>query len=314
MRSCTFGENISSRQSSQAENSSKSFLEESSRLIEDRVKNNNVWNSKRRHQTLRLTKNNCGYVTRLRTKGTRFKPLHNHPNDQIHTRSVQEVKKKIERSPPYWFCGVSGMKASQKIIFARKEGNPRQKSFKLYHKTSSEVPESVPKVETSMEFGRALIYYWTNTLYPCELQKRKVYGPFGSEEPTVTGYAYLDVLELRLFPQLNESKQNNIIWHQCGAPLHWHLSVRDWLKITVLDQWIFLKGPHDKACFAWPLRSPDLKQCGFYLWGFIKVSVYVPPLPTDLPDLKHRVEAAVARITSDTLNKVWNELAYRLDV
>ncbi|GFV47079.1 hypothetical protein TNCV_197741 [Trichonephila clavipes] len=48
--------------------------------------------------------------------------------------------------------------------------------------------------------------------------------------------------------------------------------------------------------------------------GFIKDCVYyVPPLPADLPDLRHRIEA-VARITSDTPNKVWDELAYQLDV
>ncbi|GFT03091.1 uncharacterized protein TNCV_1361601 [Trichonephila clavipes] len=41
-----------------------------------------------------------------------------------------------------------------------------------------------------------------------------------------------------------------------------------------------------------------------------KDCVYVPPLPAVLPDLRHRIEAAVAKITSDTLNKVWNELAY----
>ncbi|GFT07564.1 uncharacterized protein TNCV_4045311 [Trichonephila clavipes] len=42
--------------------------------------------------------------------------------------------------------------------------------------------------------------------------------------------------------------------------------------------------------------------------------VYVPSLPVDLPDLRHRIEAAVARIASDTLNNAWDELAYRLDV
>ncbi|GFY33600.1 uncharacterized protein TNCV_4591621 [Trichonephila clavipes] len=91
------------------------------------------------------------------------------------------------------------------------------------------------------------------------------------------------------------------------------ISVRDWLSITVLDQWIFRKGPHDKPCFAWPLRFPDLISCDFYLGGLTKACVYVPPLPVDLPDLRHRIEAAVARITSDTLNKVSNELTYRLD-
>ncbi|GFW54558.1 uncharacterized protein TNCV_5109321 [Trichonephila clavipes] len=88
----------------------------------------------------------------------------------------------------------------------------------------------------------------------------------------------------------------------------------DWLNITVLELWFFCKGPHYKICFAWPPRSPGLTPCDFNLWGFIKNYVYVPPQQADLLDLRHGIEAAVARITSNTLNKVWNELAYRLDV
>ncbi|GFX88814.1 uncharacterized protein TNCV_2575211 [Trichonephila clavipes] len=51
-------------------------------------------------------------------------------------------------------------------------------------------------------------------------------------------------LELWLFPQLEESELNNFIWQQEGAPPHWHLSMRDWLNITVPNQWISRK---DKA-------------------------------------------------------------------
>lgn len=43
-------------------------------------------------------------------------------------------------------------------------------------------------------------------------------------------------------------------------------------------------------------------------------NVYVPPLPADLPELRNRIEAIVATITPHTLIKVWEELAYRLDV
>ncbi|GFW13988.1 uncharacterized protein TNCV_4701231 [Trichonephila clavipes] len=56
-----------------------------------------------------------------------------------------------------------------------------------------------------------------------------------------------------------------------------------------------------------------LAPCDFYLGRFIKDCVYVPPLPADHPDIRHKIEAAVARITSDTPNKVWDELDYRLD-
>ncbi|KAJ4452076.1 hypothetical protein ANN_03592 [Periplaneta americana] len=75
-----------------------------------------------------------------------------------------------------------------------------------------------------------------------------------------------------------------------------------------------LQGSNDRACFSWPPRSPDLTPCDFYLLGFIKDRVYVPPLPADLPDLRQRLEAVVAAITPDTLIEVWEELAYRLDV
>ncbi|GFV53799.1 uncharacterized protein TNCV_1592221 [Trichonephila clavipes] len=132
--------------------------------------------------------------------------------------------------------------------------------------------------------------------------------------PTVIGSAYLDALQLWLFPQSEESEPNNFIWQQDGAPPHWHLSVREWLNMTVPNQWIGRKEPPDKACIAWLPRSPDLTPCDLYLWELIKDYMYVPPFPADLPDLRHRIEAAAARISSDTLKKVWDELAYRLDV
>ncbi|PSN38008.1 hypothetical protein C0J52_26447 [Blattella germanica] len=42
---------------------------------------------------------------------------------------------------------------------------------------------------------------------------------------------------------------------------------------------VFVKGrarvePNDRACYAWPPRSPDLTPCDFYLWYFIKDPVY----------------------------------------
>ncbi|PRD27901.1 UNVERIFIED_CONTAM: hypothetical protein NCL1_34040 [Trichonephila clavipes] len=66
----------------------------------------------------------------------------------------------------------------------------------------------------------------------------------------VTGSAYLDDLQLWLFPQLKEREPNNFIWQQDVAPLHWHLSVRDWLNFTVPNQWIVRKEPLDKACIG----------------------------------------------------------------
>ncbi|GFU32407.1 hypothetical protein TNCV_3611711 [Trichonephila clavipes] len=76
-------------------------------------------------------------------------------------------------------------------------------------------------------------------------------------EPTVTGSAFILMLyNYGYFLILEESEPDNFIWQQDGA--QWHLSVRDWLNITVPDQWISRKGLHDKACFACGLHVAHL--------------------------------------------------------
>jgi hypothetical protein len=61
---------------------------------------------------------------------------------------------------------------------------------------------------------------------------------------------------------------------------------------------------------SWPPRSPDLTPCDFFLWGFFKDRVFVPPLPATLIDLHTRI----TMIEHDLLQRVWQELDYRLDV
>ncbi|PSN47936.1 hypothetical protein C0J52_19179 [Blattella germanica] len=50
---------------------------------------------------------------------------------------------------------------------------------------------------------------------------------------------------------------------------------------------------------SWPPRSPDITPCDFQLWGYVKDSLFVPPLP----ELRDR--------HGYTLR---DELYYRLDV
>jgi len=45
-----------------------------------------------------------------------------------------------------------------------------------------------------------------------------------------------------------------------------------------------------------------------------KNQVYVPPLPTSVPELQVRIRTAIETITADMLQIVWNELDYRVDV
>jgi hypothetical protein len=68
----------------------------------------------------------------------------------------------------------------------------------------------------------------------------------------------------------------------------------------------------DYNLLPWPPRSPDLTPCNFFLWGFVKDSVYVPPLPTPIQELVDRITHAVQAITADRLHRVWDEFGYRV--
>ena len=63
----------------------------------------------------------------------------------------------------------------------------------------------------------------------------------------------------------------------------------------------------DVALIRWP-------PFDFFSWGFAKDTVFVPPAPANLQELRDRITAAVARIDRDMLTLVWNELDYRLCV
>ena len=59
---------------------------------------------------------------------------------------------------------------------------------------------------------------------------------------------------------------------------------------------------------------PDAIPCDFFLWGYVKDQVYVPPLPASIPELKVRIRTAIETITAEMLQTVWNELDYRVYV
>jgi len=63
-----------------------------------------------------------------------------------------------------------------------------------------------------------------------------------------------------------------------------------------------------------PPRSPDAATCDFFLWGYVKDQVYVPPLPASITELKVRIRTAFETITANMVQTIWNELDYRVDV
>jgi hypothetical protein len=61
-------------------------------------------------------------------------------------------------------------------------------------------------------------------------------------------------------------------------------------------------------------RSPDLTHCDYFLLGYVKEKVLVPPQPASIPNLKNSITAAEETFTPDMLIRVWRELDYRFDV
>ena len=73
------------------------------------------------------------------------------------------------------------------------------------------------------------------------------------------------------------------------------------------------RGNEDLALQFWHPRSPDRASCNFFMWGFVKDVVYVPPLPTNLNVLRNHITAAVNSVTQEIRHQDWNEFNYRLD-
>ena len=63
-------------------------------------------------------------------------------------------------------------------------------------------------------------------------------------------------------------------------------------------------GQNYQVFCKWPPRSPDLTVCDFFLWGYVKDRVYVPPLPATVDELQERITAAVKSVTPDMLQRV----------
>ncbi|KAJ4428101.1 hypothetical protein ANN_24115 [Periplaneta americana] len=64
-----------------------------------------------------------------------------------------------------------------------------------------------------------------------------------------------------------------------GAPPDFSNNVRRYLNDTIPGRWIGRGGGEDQLHRKWPTRSSDLTPCDFYLWGYVKDRVFIPPMP-----------------------------------
>jgi hypothetical protein len=64
---------------------------------------------------------------------------------------------------------------------------------------------------------------------------------------------------------------------------------------------------------SWPLRSPDLNPCDYFLWGYLKDRVY-KPMPKTLDDLKVNIEREIRNIKQDGLKSIFLNFRKRLNL
>jgi hypothetical protein len=90
------------------------------------------------------------------------------------------------------------------------------------------------------------------------------------------------MLELWLRPQLLQDKPNVVSGHD-GAPSHSHYEVTTFLNRRLPEGWIGLGGggpiPGLRGLQIWP-------HLDFFLWGFVKDELYVPPMPITLNNFR----------------------------
>lgn len=68
----------------------------------------------------------------------------------------------------------------------------------------------------------------------------------------------------------------------------------------------------NKMWCSWSPRSLDLTQCSVFLRAYMKCTVFVLTLPTDIPHLKHRITEAVVSVTGHMLIKVLGRNGYHV--
>lgn len=117
-------------------------------------------------------------------------------------------------------------------------------------------------------------------------------------EGHLTGERYLQFLQNSL-PDLLENiplaQRQSMIWQQDGAPPHNCLLVTNYLNQVFPNRWIGTNGP-----IRWPPRSPDLTPLDFFIWGYLKDSVYTRR-PQNLEDLKAKIREACNTLTQQML-------------
>jgi hypothetical protein len=141
----------------------------------------------------------------------------------------------------------------------------------------------------------------------CGIIKDTVIGPFFIEG-NLNGKTYKRLLRRQVVPALVARFGERELWFQHdGAPAHWQRKVRAYLDKTFPRRWVGRNGE-----IEWPPRSPDLTPLDYYLWSYVKEQVFEGSQPSDITELKIRIQTAIVGISAGTIRNVVREFNDRL--
>ncbi|PNF27784.1 hypothetical protein B7P43_G09194 [Cryptotermes secundus] len=146
----------------------------------------------------------------------------------------------------------------------------------------------------------------------CAVSSHGVIGPYFFENEdritvTVTSDRYVEMLQTSVAPALKNFPQLHETWfQQDGATSHTArqsiAAVRELFGNRVISRF---------GDIPWPPRSPDLSDCDFSLWGYLKSRVYTTR-PRTLDELKQRIEEEIRGIPAEMLQPSVGNLNNRL--
>ena len=115
-------------------------------------------------------------------------------------------------------------------------------------------------------------------------------------EGNMNGQMYLEMINDFVLPECERLgvDTNDHWWFQDGCPAHRARIVRDRLQEIFPGRVVGLGHP-----IEYPPRSPDLTALDFFLWGYVKSIVYVPPFAQNLNTLQERMDEALRNVPRD---------------
>lgn len=143
----------------------------------------------------------------------------------------------------------------------------------------------------------------------CGIVGDQLVGPYFFQG-SLTGARYREFLK-DILPQLLQNVPLNVrlvlVLQQDGAPCHNARIATNHLNRKYNQRWIGTNGP-----IKWPPRSPDLTPLDFFLWGYLKNTVYdCHHPPRTLQELQARIVAACEGLDSETIRRAVGSIRTR---